>query len=132
MPSCCISLRRHPFRLFSKFVLQYTFPTPLLPVSVTALISLTGVRNISHDCSVDDSTQSHIRQLHLLQWIEEGAVWFSLILLEKFIFGQYYVQFLDSLMPDCRTVPVCTQGPARYPYCVTSISYLTLAYSSFL
>ena len=50
------------------------FPSPRLPVAVPALISLTGLRSVSHDRSVDDSAQSLFRQLHLLQGLEEGGV----------------------------------------------------------
>jgi hypothetical protein len=74
IPTCCNSLLRQSLRLYS--VSQFTF---FLSVSVSVLISLTGVRSISHDCSVDDSPQSLIRQLHLLQWIEKGAVFYTVL-----------------------------------------------------
>ena len=51
-----------------------SFPSPRLPVAVPALISLTGLRSVSHDRSVDDSAQSLFRQLHFLQGFEEGGV----------------------------------------------------------
>jgi hypothetical protein len=50
------------------------FPSTRLPVAVPALISLTGLRSVSHDRSVDDSAESLFRQLHLLQGLEEGGV----------------------------------------------------------
>ena len=62
-----------PYLLFINSFLIF-FPSPRLPVAVPALTSLTGLRSVPHDRSVDDSAESLFRQLHLLQGLEEGGV----------------------------------------------------------
>ena len=57
-----------------------TYPIPIHYMYVLH----TGLRSVPHDRSVDDSAQSHIRQLYLLQRLEEGAARSSIVLCEIF------------------------------------------------